>query len=118
MRPLNKAAWAALTIAVAVSPIIYLPWPSVWADDVPAVISEINSPGRHEYYRVELTEPLPSDALNPTFDGGLWFPDRSVVPEELEGARVGEPVTCHVRQVNGLHEMAIGPQTKITSCWR
>jgi hypothetical protein len=110
----NKGWWAALTIALAVSPILYILWPSVWANDVPALITEI-SPGRHPVYHVELTEPLPPDALNRKFKGGLWFPDLGRV---LEGAKVGEPVTCRIRQVHGLREMAIGPQTKITHCWR
>jgi hypothetical protein len=115
---MNKGVWAALAIILTISPILYILSPSVWADDVGAMITEI-SPSRYPYYSVELTEPLPQDALNPKFEKGLWFPDVSLGRYQgLEGARVGEPITCHIRQVHGLNEMAIGPQTEITRCWR
>jgi hypothetical protein len=114
-----------VTAIVLLSPIGYLAyavyWIHVWEGDVPSVIEEIHSPGRSPYYTVELNEQLPPDALDPDFDGrATWFPhwNKTALPE-LKDARVGESVTCHVRQTyQANRDFDRGPQTKITHCWR
>jgi hypothetical protein len=107
---------AAACVLIPIGTIAYQAfWPHTWDGDVPAVVSYVN--GSYvsgsfvsDYYSVRFVGSLPADALRPDVDDG-------VVSEMLEGARLGEPVTCHVRQTY-LGAKIAGPQTKITHCWR
>ena len=83
----------------------------VWEGDLPAVIRRVD-PEISPDYSVDLAAPLPADALEPDADGGLVF-------GMLEGAEVGEPVTCRVRQTYQANtNIGSGPQTEIVRCWR
>jgi hypothetical protein len=91
----------------------------VWEGDMPAVIRWVE-PGFYLDYGVSFTAPLPADALNPDAPdaggGSVWPSEPSRV---LEGAEVGEPVTCRVRQTYQVNtNIGSGPRTEIVRCWR
>lgn len=79
-----------------------------WEGDVPAVVTELDG----AYYDVDLTAPLPADALTTGADGGLVF-------ERAGDLRVGDPVTCRVVQTYTVNtDIGQGPQSEIESCRR
>lgn len=88
-------------------------WEHRWDGDVPAVVANVHDRGTAPFYTVEFPGALPTDAMHPDLDHD------EVVSEMLARAGRGERVTCHVQQtyVAG-RDMAIGPRTTVTHCWR
>jgi hypothetical protein len=109
---LDTATVVVLAVAAAVLiPVILVAVafsPKVWQGDVAAVVDQIDASGG---YRVTYTERFPADApdRDPTYD-------TASVSSVLEGVRLGDRVTCRVRQ-EYRPMSAYGTLTTVTRCW-